>query len=165
MSRTPSSLRIGLVTARFNDIVTSRLLEGARGLLVRRGVEASNIEVVEVPGAFELPLAAQWLLTHGKCDGVVALGAVIRGSTSHYDYVCSGVTSGLMNVQLAQGAPVGFGVLTCDTMEQAFDRAGGKLGNKGAECAETVLEMCLQKSTLVEKFAANQSNSSKAGGK
>ena len=94
-----------------------------------------------MPGAFEAPLAAQWLVDTHKVDGVVVLGAVVRGSTSHYDYVCSTASSGLMTVQLNRGLPIGFGILTCDTMEQALDRAGGKAGNKGAETAETVLEM------------------------
>lgn len=133
--------RVGLAVARFNDIVTSRLVAGARAWLVRHGVSEENIYVQEVAGAFELPLAAQWLVDFKKVDGVVALGAVIKGTTNHYDYVCSAATSGIMNVQLSRNIPVGFGVLTCDTLEQAFDRAGGKLGNKGAECAETVYEM------------------------
>lgn len=150
MSRPPSQVRVGIAVARFNDIVTFRLLEGARSLLVRRGVQPSHIEVLEVPGAFELPLAAQWLIDHSQCDGVVALGAVIRGTTSHYDHVCAAATSGLTNVQLARSVPVGFGVLTCDTLEQAFDRAGGKLGNKGAETADTVLEMISHKQKKVE---------------
>jgi len=151
MSRPVSQVRVGLAVARFNDIVTSRLLEGARSLLLRRGISPANIEVMEVPGAFELPLAAQWLIDLGRCDGVVALGAVIRGTTSHYDYVCSSATSGLSSVQLARGVPIGFGVLTCDTLEQAFDRAGGKLGNKGGETAETVLEMIALKQNLADR--------------
>ena len=151
MSRPVSSVRVGLAVARFNDIVTSRLLEGARSVLLRRGVLHANIEVMEVPGAFELPLAAQWLIDLGRCDGVVALGAVIRGATSHYDYVCSSATSGLSSVQLARGVPVGFGLLTCDTLEQAFDRAGGKLGNKGGETADTVLEMIALKQNLADR--------------
>jgi 6,7-dimethyl-8-ribityllumazine synthase len=134
-------LRIGVVTARFNSIVTERLQHGAVELLNRRGV--SEVLVHHVPGSFELPLAAQWLLSDRKLDGVICLGAVIKGSTQHFDYVCSTASSGLMNVQLSTGKPVGFGVLTCETLEQAFDRAGGKLGNKGAETAETVLEMVL----------------------
>jgi 6,7-dimethyl-8-ribityllumazine synthase len=134
-------LRIGVVTARFNSIVTERLQHGAVELLNRRGV--TEVLVHHVPGSFELPLAAQWLLADRKLDGVVCLGAVIKGSTQHFDYVCSTTSSGLMNLQLTTGKPVGFGVLTCETLEQAFDRAGGKLGNKGAETAETVLEMVL----------------------
>jgi 6,7-dimethyl-8-ribityllumazine synthase len=134
-------LRIGVVTARFNSIVTERLQHAAVELLNRRGV--TEVLVHHVPGSFELPLAAQWLLSERKLDGVICLGAVIKGSTQHFDYVCSTTSSGLMNVQLSTGKPVGFGVLTCESLEQAFDRAGGKLGNKGAETAETVLEMVL----------------------
>lgn len=142
------NVRVGIVVARFNDLITSRLFEGAKALLQRRGLSPDNIVSLEVPGSFEVPLAAQWLIDHSKVQGVVALGAVIRGSTSHYDYVCSTSSSGLMNVQLTRGVPVGFGILTCDTLEQAFDRAGGKLGNKGAETAESVLEMILHKQSL-----------------
>jgi 6,7-dimethyl-8-ribityllumazine synthase len=138
--------KFGIVVARFNDIVTSRLLEGAKGALLRRNVSPDAIIVQQVPGSFELPLMAQWLIEEAGCVGVVALGAVIRGSTDHYDYVCNQAASGLMNVQLKTSRPVCFGVLTCDNLEQAFDRAGGKLGNKGAECAETVFEMCSLKS-------------------
>jgi 6,7-dimethyl-8-ribityllumazine synthase len=141
-----SELRIGVVVARFNEIVTSRLQEGALGALKRAGVSSDKVFVREVPGSFELPLAAQWLFENQACDGVIALGAVLRGATDHYDYVCGQSAAGLMNVQLKLGKPVGFGILTCDTMEQAFDRAGGKLGNKGAECASTVLEMCVLQS-------------------
>ena len=142
--------RIGIVVARFNEIVTNRLLEGAVNCLLRRGVQQDEIVVHEVPGSFELPLAAKWLVEEGLCLGVIALGAVVRGTTDHYDYVCSAVSSGLMQVQLKTSCPVGFGVLTCDTMEQAFDRAGGKLGNKGAECADTVLEMIELKQSSVK---------------
>lgn len=147
----PSDVKIGIVVARFNDLITSRLLEGAKGLLARRGVSPASIVVTEVPGAYETPLVARWLFEHARVDGVVALGAVIRGATDHYDYVCSTASKGLMNVQMSHGRPVGFGILTCDTLEQAFDRAGGKLGNKGAETAETVLEMVLLKKSLEGK--------------
>ncbi|MEN9825003.1 MAG: hypothetical protein RI953_748 [Pseudomonadota bacterium] len=142
-------IKLGLVVCRFNELVTRRLAEGALALLKRRGIKAEQIVEVEVPGAFESPLAAQWLFeTHGV-DGVIVLGAVIRGSTSHYDYVCSTCSSGLMSLQMARSAPVGFGILTCDSLEQALDRAGGKTGNKGAETAETVLEMIETKANLV----------------
>lgn len=146
--KTMSHLKVGIVVARFNDIITSRLAVAAKNALIRRGILAENIFEQEVAGSFELPLACQLLIDHRKCDGVVALGAVIRGSTNHYDYVCSGVTSGIMSVQLSRSTPIGFGVLTCDTLEQAFDRAGGKLGNKGAEVADAVLEMMILKSSL-----------------
>lgn len=145
----PSEARIGIVVARFNEIITSRLAQGAKNLLARRGVKSENIVEVEVPGSFEAPLAAQWLLEHKKVQGVVVLGAVIKGSTDHYNYVCSSTASGLMNVQLTNSSPVCFGVLTCDTMEQAIDRAGGKMGNKGADVAESVLEMVLLRSQII----------------
>ncbi len=134
-----SRFRIGVVTARFNSIITSRLHEGAVALLRRRGVGFISEEFV--PGSFELPMAAAWMLEKCELDGIVCLGAVVKGSTQHFDYVCSTSSSGLMTVQLNTGKPVGFGVLTCETLEQGFDRAGGKLGNKGEEAAETVLEM------------------------
>jgi 6,7-dimethyl-8-ribityllumazine synthase len=140
--------RIGIVVARFNDLITSRLAQGARNTLLRKGIPPENIVEVEVPGSFEIPLTAQWLIDNHAVQGVVALGAVIRGSTSHYDYVCSGVTSGIMNVQLSRNTPIGFGVLTCENMEQALDRAGGKLGNKGAETAEALLEQVCFKHSL-----------------
>lgn len=133
-------ITVGIVVARFNEIVTLPLLEGAKRALVRSGLDEKDIRVCEVPGSFEVPLACEWLLDSGA-EGVVALGAVIKGATDHYDYVCSSTASGLMNVQLTRAKPVGFGILTCDTLEQAFDRAGGKLGNKGAEVALTVVEM------------------------
>lgn len=141
-------VKIGLVVCRFNELVTRRLAEGAHGLLKRRGIKKEQIVEVEVPGAFEAPMASQWLVDFHKVDGVVVVGAVVRGATSHYDYVCSTTSSGLMNVQLNRGIPIGFGLLTCDTMEQALDRAGGKSGNKGAETAETLLEMIGLKSEL-----------------
>lgn len=141
-------VKIGIVVSRWNEIVTKPLLEGAKKALLKSGILEKNIAILEVPGSFELPLACSWLLKNGKSDGVVALGAVIRGSTDHYDYVCSTASSGLMNLQMSEGKPVGFGILTCETLEQAFDRAGGKLGNKGAEVAATVLEMVLLSRSL-----------------
>ncbi|MEY4064633.1 MAG: hypothetical protein RIR26_841 [Pseudomonadota bacterium] len=148
MSIRQKPIKVGLVVCRFNELVTRRLAEGAVALLKRRGIKKEQIVEVEVPGAFESPLAAQWLIDTHAVDGVVVLGAVIRGSTSHYDYVCSTASSGLMNVQLGRNRPVGFGILTCETMEQALDRAGGKAGNKGSETAETVLEMIEMKDNL-----------------
>lgn len=149
MSVRQKPIKVGLVVCRFNELVTRRLAEGALALLKRRGVKQEQIVEIEVPGAFESPLAAQWLIDTHAVDGVVVLGAVVRGSTSHYDYVCSTASSGLMNVQLGRGRPIGFGILTCETMEQALDRAGGKSGNKGAETAETVLEMIATKEHLM----------------
>lgn len=144
-----AEVKVGVVVAQFNEVITSRLLSGAKRVLLKRGIKEENIIVVEVPGSFEVPLAAQHVIDFNKVHGVVALGAVIKGETGHYEYVCAPVASGLMNLQLSRSVPVGFGILTCNTMEQAVDRAGGKLGNKGAEVAETVVEMILLKSTLL----------------
>ena len=141
-------VKIGIVVSRFNELITSRLSEGAVRALNRAGLKETQIVVHEVPGSFELPLAAQLLIESKKIDGVVALGAVIKGATDHYDYVCSTTASGLMTVQLKTGVPVGFGVLTCDTLEQALDRAGGKCGNKGADVAQAILEMVLLARTM-----------------
>lgn len=130
-------LKIGVVTSRFNEEVTSRLEEGAISALEEAGVEILS---VRVPGAVEIPLAAKVLLSKG-CDGVVACGAVIRGDTSHYDLVCNSVERGITHLMLETGKPVGFGVITTENEEQAFDRAGGKHGNKGTEAAQVTLEM------------------------
>jgi 6,7-dimethyl-8-ribityllumazine synthase len=139
-------LKIGIATARFNSLVTERLEHAAVKELSRLGVD--NPTIREVPGSFELPLAAQWLITQAGVDGVICLGAVIKGQSQHFDYVCQAATSGCLQVQLATGRPVGFGILTCDTLEQALDRAGGKHGNKGAETAATVVEMLELKRSL-----------------
>jgi 6,7-dimethyl-8-ribityllumazine synthase len=133
-------LRIGIVTARFNAKITSRLEAGACEELLRLGASETEIVRVQVPGAFEIPLAAKALLQSG-CDGVVALGAVIRGETTHYDYVCAAVERGCSQTQLELGKPIGFGVLTTENEEQALDRVGGKHGNKGAEAAQVTVEM------------------------
>jgi 6,7-dimethyl-8-ribityllumazine synthase len=139
-SHDAKSLKIGVVTARFNFEVTDKLESGALATLKKLGCEDANVRVVRVPGAFEVPLAAKALLEAG-CDAVVALGAVIRGDTSHYDYVCSSVERGCTELQLRTGKPVAFGILTTDNDQQAEDRAGGRLGNKGAEAAEVAVEM------------------------
>lgn len=131
--------RIAIAVARFNELVTDRLMAGAVETLVRHGVDRAQIKVVQVPGAFELPLACTWLTK--EHDAVLALGAVIRGATSHYDYVCSQAASGVAQAALESGKPVIFGVLTCDTLDQALERAGSKAGNKGAEAAVAALEM------------------------
>ncbi|CAJ1229917.1 6,7-dimethyl-8-ribityllumazine synthase [Lactiplantibacillus xiangfangensis] len=136
-----NGLKIGIVVARFNNFVTERLLAGAQDSLVRHGVTATDIDVAWVPGAFEVPLVAQQLATTQKYDGLITLGAVIRGETSHYDYVCNEVSKGVAQVGLQTGLPTMFGVLTTDTVEQAVNRAGVKGGNKGADCALSVLEM------------------------
>lgn len=134
-------LRISIAVARFNSLVTNRLVEGALQAWARSGGDPSTVQVVEVPGAFELPLLAGKLAAGGKVDALVALGAVVRGSTPHFDHVCSAASSGLAAVARESGVPIGFGVLTCDTMEQALDRAGGKAGNKGEEAMLTAIEM------------------------
>ncbi len=133
-------LKFTFVVSRFNDIITSRLEEGARDCLFRHGVRREDIRVVRVPGAFEIPLAASWAVKE-DCDAVVCLGAVIRGGTPHFDYVSAEVSKGVAAVSLESGKPLGFGVLTCDTLEQALERAGSKAGNKGWEAAISTLEM------------------------
>lgn len=134
-------LRVAIAVARFNHEVTERLLDGALTALREAGVADEHLTVAEVPGAFELPLACRWLAATQRYDAVVALGAVIRGDTDHYDYVCSAATDGLLRVTLDAGLPVAFGVLTCDDEEQAMARAGGAQGNKGADVALAALEM------------------------
>lgn len=130
-----------VVVSRFNALVTDRLLEGALNTFRRHGVSDERITVAYVPGSFELPLAADRLARSGRYAGVCCLGAVIQGATTHHEYINHQVAAGLMQTGLATGVPVIFGVLTCHTMEQAFDRAGGKVGNKGSEAALTAIEM------------------------
>ena len=134
-------IRVGVVCARFNEFIVSKLLSGCEDGLLRHGVQGDDIHVAWVPGAFEIPLVAAKMAKSGKYDAVIALGAVIRGSTSHYDYVCSEVSKGVAHAALESGVPVLFGVLTTDTIEQAIERAGTKAGNKGAECAQGAIEM------------------------
>ena len=134
-------LRIAIVVSRFNDTITRRLLEGAHDALVRHAVREDDIDVAWVPGAVEIPLAAQAMARTGEYDAVVTLGAVIRGATSHYDSVCNMVASGVARVSLESGLPVIFGVLTTDTIEQAIERSGSKAGNKGSEAAMAAIEM------------------------
>ena len=134
-------IRVGIVAARFNEFIVSKLLSGCEDGLLRHGVRSEDIAVAWVPGAFEIPLAAQAMAKSGKYDAVITLGAVIRWATSHYDYVCAEVSKGVANVSLNTGVPVLFGVLTTDTIEQAIERAGTKAGNKGAECAQGAIEM------------------------
>ncbi|MBF0379825.1 MAG: 6,7-dimethyl-8-ribityllumazine synthase [Magnetococcales bacterium] len=133
--------KFAVIVARFNSFITERLLEGALDCLVRNGADAGDITVVRVPGAYEIPMAAAKLAQSKKYDGMICLGAVIRGATPHFDYVCSEVTKGVATVSLESGIPVGFGVLTTDTVEQAVDRAGAKSGNKGWETAHSTMEM------------------------
>jgi len=138
---TGRGLRIGIVVARFNEFVTSKLMEGALDALVRHEVDPDAIDVLWVPGSFEIPLAAKRMADSGRYDAVVCLGAVIRGATPHFDYVAAEVAKGVANVSLATGVPVIFGVLTTDTIEQAIERAGTKAGNKGFDAAVTAIEM------------------------
>ena len=134
-------MKVGIIVARFNEFITSRLLGGALDTLTRQEVKEENIQVAWVPGAFEIPLIASKMAESGKYDAVICLGAVIRGSTSHYDYVCNEVSKGIASVSLKSGIPVMFGVLTTENIEQAIERAGSKAGNKGSECAQGAIEM------------------------
>lgn len=134
-------IRVGIVAARFNEFITSKLVGGALDGLKRHDVPEENVDVAWVPGAFEIPLIASKMAKSGKYDAVICLGAVIRGATSHYDYVCSEVSKGIATVSLNSDIPVMFGVLTTDTIEQAIERAGSKAGNKGFECASGAIEM------------------------
>ena len=137
----PAGMKVGIVASRFNEIIVNKLLGGAVDGLIRHGVEEDNITAAWVPGAFEIPLAADKMAASGKYDAVIAVGAVIRGSTSHYDYVCAEVSKGVAQASVKNGVPVMFGVITTDNIEQAIERAGSKAGNKGAECAVGAIEM------------------------
>jgi len=136
-----SKLKVAIVVARFNDFITSKLLGGAHDCLQRHDLSPQNVDEVWVPGAFEIPMAALALAESGNYDAVICLGAVIRGSTSHYDYVCSETAKGISHVSLKTKVPTIFGVLTTDTIEQAIERAGTKAGNKGWEAAMAAIEM------------------------
>lgn len=135
------NIRVGIVAARFNEFITSRLLGGAMDAPLRHDVSEGDVHVAWVPGAFEIPLVASKMAKSGKYDAVICLGAVIRGSTSHYDYVCNEVSKGIAAVSLESGIPVLFGVLTTENIEQAIERAGTKAGNKGYDCAVSAIEM------------------------
>ncbi|MDY6399582.1 MAG: 6,7-dimethyl-8-ribityllumazine synthase [Synergistales bacterium] len=136
-----TGLKIAIVASRFNDLVTSRLIEGAKDTLMRHDVSGNSIDIYWVPGAWELPLIAKEIALTGKYDAIIALGAVIRGDTPHFDYVAAEASKGLANVGLEHRVPVLFGVLTCDTLDQALIRAGSKAGNKGSDCALGAIEM------------------------
>src|ERR1700688_1752806 len=136
-----SGLRFAIVVSRFNNLITERLLSGSMEALEKSGAARADIEIVEVPGALDLPLAAKKLATKGEYDALIAIGCVIRGETSHYDYVCSETARGLQLAQMDSGVPIMFCVLTCDTLEQAIDRAGLKGGNKGFEAGLSAIEM------------------------
>ena len=137
----PQGMKVGIVAARFNEIIVNKLLGGAVDGLVRHGVEEENITAAWVPGAFEIPVAAQKMAQSGNHDAVICVGTVIRGDTSHYDYVCNEVSKGIAHVSLETGIPVLFGVLTTENIEQAIARAGSKAGNKGYDCALSAIEM------------------------
>ena len=138
---TATGLRFGIVVSRFNSFITERLLAAAVDALERAGAASKDVDVVRVPGSFELPLTAKKLAMTGRYDALIAIGCVIRGETSHYDYVCSETARGLQLAQMDSGVPVMFCVLTCDTLEQAIDRAGLKSGNKGFEAGLSAIEM------------------------
>lgn len=146
---TASGKKFGIVVSRFNDFITARLLEGALDGLRRHGVAESDVEIAWVPGAFEIPLLAKKMAESGKYDAVICLGAVIRGSTSHYDYVCNEAAKGIAQVSMESGIPVMFGVVTTDTIAQAIERAGTKAGNKGYDAALGAIEMV----NICAKFA------------
>jgi len=152
---TASGLRFGIVVSRFNSFITDRLLTAALDALERSGAASESVDVVRVPGAFELPLAAKKLAATGRYDALIAIGCILRGETAHYDYVCSETSRGLQLAQMDTGLPVIFCVLTCDTLEQAIDRAGLKGGNKGFEAGLAAIEMA----RLSRKLASGKSSS------
>lgn len=137
----PKGMKVGIIASRFNEIISNKLLGGAVDGLLRHGVEAKNVTAVWVPGAFEIPSIASKMAASGKYDAIICVGAVIRGQTSHYDYVCNEVSKGIAQVGLATGVPVMFGVVTTENIEQAIARAGSKAGNKGYDCALSAIEM------------------------
>jgi 6,7-dimethyl-8-ribityllumazine synthase len=148
-----SGLRFAVVVSRFNNLITERLLRGAIDALEKSGAAKTDIEIVEVPGAFELPLAAKKLAEKGQYDALIAIGCVIRGETSHYDYVCSETARGLQLAQMDTGVPIIFCVLTCETQEQAMARAGGAHGNKGFDSGMAAMEMARLSQKLSAKAA------------
>lgn len=136
-----TGLRFAFVVSRFNELITSRLVEGAKDALTRHGVRHQDLTLYWVPGAWEIPLVVREIALQGQVDAIIALGAVIRGDTPHFDYVASEASKGLAHVSLEQRVPVAFGILTCDTLDQALARAGSKAGNKGVDAALSALEM------------------------
>ena len=137
----PKGMKVGIVASRFNEFITNKLLGGAVDGLVRHGVEEKNITAAWIPGAFEIPTVAKKMAESGKYDAVICVGAVIRGSTTHYDYVCNEVSKGIAHISMDTGVPTLFGILTTDNIEQAIERAGSKAGNKGYDCALSAIEM------------------------
>lgn len=138
---TAKNMKIAIVVARFNEFITSKLLSGCIDCLIRHEAADEDLTVAWVPGAFEIPMAAKKLAESGKYDAVICLGAVIRGATPHFDYVCAEASKGIAQVSMQTGVPVAFGVLTTDNIQQAVERAGTKAGNKGVDCAMTAMEM------------------------
>lgn len=134
-------LKIGVVASRFNEFITRKLLDGAQDALLRHGVAADNIDIAWVPGAFEIPLVAQKLAQTKKYDAIVCVGAIVRGATPHFEYIAAEVTKGIARASLDSGVPVSYGVITTDTLEQAIERAGSKVGNKGFDAATNAIEM------------------------
>jgi 6,7-dimethyl-8-ribityllumazine synthase len=147
-----ADFKIGIVVSEWNDHITNKLLQGAVDTLLENGVSENNILIHRVPGAFELPLGAQWLLETINPDGVIAIGVVIQGETRHFDFVCGGATQGIMDVTLKYNKPVSFCLLTDNTEQQSIDRAGGKHGNKGVECTVTLMKMIGLKRSLMTKI-------------
>ena len=133
--------KFGIIVSRFNDFITGKLVDGALDALIRSGTKDDDITILKVPGAFEIPLAAKMMAENGKYDAIICIGAVIRGATTHYDYVCAEVSKGIASVSLDTGIPVMFGILTTETIEQAIERAGTKAGNKGFDVALGAIEM------------------------
>ena len=160
-----SGLRFGIVVSRFNDFITERLLAASLDALERAGAADGDVDVAHVPGAFELPLAAKKMAATGRYDALIAIGCVLRGATSHYDYVCSETARGLQLAQMDSGLPIMFCVLTCDTLEQAIDRAGLKSGNKGFEAGLAAIEMAQLSRKLRGNAAGRRSASSAPGGR
>lgn len=138
---TAKNMKIAIVVARFNEFITSKLLSGCIDCLIRHEAADEDLTVAWVPGAFEIPMAAKKFAESGKCDAVICLGAVIRGATPHFDYVCAEASKGIAQVSMQTGVPVAFGVLTTENIQQAVERAGTKAGNKGVDCAMTAMEM------------------------
>ncbi len=155
-----TGLNVAIVASRFNELITSRLIDGAKDVLLRHDVASSSIEIYWVPGAWELPLIAKELALTGKYDAIIALGAVIRGDTPHFDYVAAESSKGLASVGLENRVPVIFGVLTCDTLDQALLRAGSKSGNKGSDCAMNAIEMANILKTIRRQNNNNEGNNS-----
>ena len=160
-----AGLRIGIVVSRFNNFITDRLLAGAIEALEQTGADEKQIEIVRVPGSLEIALAAKKLAATGRADSIICIGCVLRGETSHYDYVCSETARGIQIAQLDTGVPMAFCVLTCDTLEQAIDRAGLKSGNKGYDAGIGAVEMAQLSIKLARKLSPARSPSSKGNAK